>query len=118
MKTIFIAALFMAFSQVISAQTNDEYKKLFSDAIATEKRGSSIAAVFVDEKGPRFVNFGTLGKGASPAAADDKTIYEIGSITKLFVGVLLADAVKRGEVKLDDPISKYLPASVKMPKFD
>ena len=46
---------------------------------------------------------------------DARTIFEIGSITKAFTGALLADMVARGEVKLDDPVQKYLPANVRMP---
>jgi CubicO group peptidase (beta-lactamase class C family) len=43
---------------------------------------------------------------------DDDTVFEIGSITKVFTGMLLAQAVLNGEVKLDDPISLYLPEGV------
>ncbi|MEO1496503.1 MAG: serine hydrolase domain-containing protein [Planctomycetota bacterium] len=49
---------------------------------------------------------GPSPEGPSPAA---DTIYEIGSITKAFTGTLLADAVLRGEMSLDDPASKWLP---------
>lgn len=38
-----------------------------------------------------------------------KSVFEIGSITKVFTGTLLADMVERGEVALDDPVAKYLP---------
>ncbi len=43
-------------------------------------------------------------------------MFEIGSATKVFTSLLLADMVQRGEVALDDPVVKYLPASVKMPQ--
>jgi CubicO group peptidase (beta-lactamase class C family) len=46
---------------------------------------------------------------------DGNTVFEIGSITKAFTGALLADMVARGEVKLDDPIAKYLPKTVRVP---
>lgn len=47
---------------------------------------------------------------------DERTVYEIGSITKTFTGVLLADASLRGEVALDDPVARHLPDSVKIPQ--
>lgn len=100
------------------AQTDEEYKKLFRERVEVGKAGSGIAAVLVDEKGARFVNYGKLSADVNSAAADENTIFEIGSITKLFVGVLLADAVARGEVRLDAPISVYLPKTVKTPKFN
>jgi D-alanyl-D-alanine-carboxypeptidase/D-alanyl-D-alanine-endopeptidase len=46
------------------------------------------------------------------------TIFAIGSITKVFTTILLADMVDRGLVNLDDPIEKYLPSTVKVPKFN
>lgn len=49
---------------------------------------------------------GVTPGGPSP---DGKTIYEIGSITKAFTGTLLADAVQRGELDVDDPVNKWLP---------
>jgi serine-type D-Ala-D-Ala carboxypeptidase/endopeptidase len=46
---------------------------------------------------------------------DGDTAYEIGSVTKVFTALLLADMVEKGEVKLSDPISKYLPESIHAP---
>ena len=41
--------------------------------------------------------------------ADEDTFYEIGSITKVLTGELLAIAIERGEVGLDDPLGSHLP---------
>ena len=46
---------------------------------------------------------------------DGDTIYEFGSATKVLTGILLADAVVQGQVKLDQPAGELLPAGVKMP---
>lgn len=43
------------------------------------------------------------------ADLDAEAVFEIGSISKAFTGELLAEAVLRGEVALDDPVSKHLP---------
>src|SRR5512132_4333622 len=40
----------------------------------------------------------------------------MGSATKVFTSLLLADSVRRGEVALSDPASKYLPPDVKIPE--
>ncbi len=58
--------------------------------------------------------FGHLGDEAT-AAPDADTVFEIGSISKVFTGLLLADAVGRGTVALEDPVQKYLPADVVVP---
>jgi CubicO group peptidase (beta-lactamase class C family) len=62
-------------------------------------------------------NYGETEKGKKqlPTAA---TIYEIGSISKTYTAILLADAVKKGKVKLDDPINKYLPDSIPLLQFN
>lgn len=64
----------------------------------------------------------TYGFGAMStqnlAAPDANTIYEIGSVSKVFTGLLLAEAITRGEVELDTPLSRLLPADVKPPKRD
>jgi CubicO group peptidase (beta-lactamase class C family) len=48
------------------------------------------------------------GWSATGPVPDPKTLFEIGSITKAFTGVLLADMHLRGEVALDDPLSRHL----------
>src|SRR4051812_14105449 len=44
-----------------------------------------------------------------------ESIFEIGSITKMFTALVLADMVERGEVALSDPVSKYLRADLALP---
>jgi D-alanyl-D-alanine-carboxypeptidase/D-alanyl-D-alanine-endopeptidase len=61
-----------------------------------------------------FVGSGTAGPGrASPPLAD--TIFEIGSVTKVFTATLLAALVEDGTVTLQDPVQGYLPADVRLP---
>jgi CubicO group peptidase (beta-lactamase class C family) len=42
---------------------------------------------------------------------DEDTSLEIGSVTKVFTGILLADMVERGDVTLEDQISAWLPGA-------
>lgn len=63
----------------------------------------------------RILTYGSGGEGARALGAE--SVFEIGSITKTFTGVLLADMVMRGEVSLRDPVSRYLPAHVRMPSW-
>jgi CubicO group peptidase (beta-lactamase class C family) len=46
---------------------------------------------------------------------DGRTLFEIGSITKVFTGILLADMAARGEVRLEDPVERLLPAGISVP---
>ncbi len=40
---------------------------------------------------------------------DDRSLYEIGSVTKVFTAILLAVLVQEGRLKLDDPVGQLLP---------
>jgi len=52
-------------------------------------------------------NYGTLRKGIN-ALPDSTTIYEIGSISKTFTGLLLAQAILDKKIKPEDDIRDYL----------
>jgi CubicO group peptidase (beta-lactamase class C family) len=71
----------------------------------------------LDEHGGRVFSAGKLDNGADSKVGGD-TIFELGSVTKVFTALLLLEAVRRGEVHLDDPVAKYLPAAVTVPAFD
>ena len=58
--------------------------------------------------------YGRCGTGAHDRP-DGGTIFEIGSITKVFTGLLLADLAERGIVGRDDSLARYLPASAAVP---
>jgi D-alanyl-D-alanine-carboxypeptidase/D-alanyl-D-alanine-endopeptidase len=62
----------------------------------------------------RLVGHGHVRTGA-PDLPDSSTIFEIGSVTKVFTGLLLADLAEQGLVRLDDPLAGYLPAGVRVP---
>lgn len=59
-----------------------------------------------------------FGKGPDGAVPNGKTLYEIGSITKVYTSLLLADAVQRREVTLDTPVSELLPPGIVVPSKD
>jgi len=61
-----------------------------------------------------LLGYGRLGADLSQKP-DGDTIYEIGSVTKVFTGILLADEVIQGRVKLDEAAGELLPSGVKMP---
>ncbi len=95
--------------------TNEQVRQILQDRIERDKRGVAIVVGLIDEKGSRVVAFGNTVKGGGGMPADGKTMFEIGSITKVFTSLLLADMVAKGEVKLDDPVAKYLPKEVRVP---
>ena len=63
----------------------------------------------------------SLVLGYGKVARDDRrtpdghTVFEIGSVTKVFTAALLAEMAGRGEVALDQPVAELLPPGVRMP---
>jgi serine-type D-Ala-D-Ala carboxypeptidase/endopeptidase len=55
------------------------------------------------------------GRGAAGARLDDHSLFEIGSITKTFTSVILADMVSKGTVRLDQPVAELLPPGTVVP---
>lgn len=56
-----------------------------------------------------------LVAGPKAAKIDERTRFQIGSISKTFTATILAQMVLAHEVSLDDPIARYLPAAVHAP---
>ena len=69
----------------------------------------------IEPPGRRVVVHGRSG-APDNRPLDGDTVFQIGSVTKVFTGLLLADMVQRGVVAVDDPASKYLPPGVRMPE--
>lgn len=61
-------------------------------------------SIYVNGKTHQF-HFGELTDGTKP---NNQTLYEIGSISKTYVGLLLSQAVHDGKLNLDEDIRKYL----------
>ncbi|HXI31681.1 MAG TPA: serine hydrolase [Vicinamibacterales bacterium] len=92
-----------------------EITKIIADRIDVQKQSVGIVVGVIESSGRRVVSHGALAKGdARPLSGD--TLFEIGSITKVFTSLLLAEAVERHEVALADPVAKYLPDTAKVPE--
>src|ERR1017187_8555810 len=99
-------------SRVLS---DSEIRRILVERIDTFRQGVGIVVGVIEPLGRRVVSYGRLNQTDSRPLNRD-TIFEIGSVTKVFTSLLLADMVQRGEVALADPVAKYLPSGVKMPE--
>ncbi len=68
----------------------------------------------INPQGTKFYSYGkiTLPNGQPP---NENTIFEIGSVTKVFTALLLADMAERGQLTLEDPVERYLPKHISVP---
>lgn len=115
MRLIF-AVLFLTLPLLRAEEPADARIRAILQERLDARKATGMVVGIVDQKGSRVVACGTTADSPESAKVDGNTIYEIGSITKAFTGILLAEAVRRNEVKLDDPVAKYLPATVKVPQ--
>jgi D-alanyl-D-alanine-carboxypeptidase/D-alanyl-D-alanine-endopeptidase len=92
-----------------------EIREILVKRIDQQKQAVGIVVGVIDPNGRRVVAYGNLANG-DPRTLDGDTIFEIGSVTKVFTSLVLADMVNRKEVALDDPAAKYLPENVRMPE--
>jgi D-alanyl-D-alanine-carboxypeptidase/D-alanyl-D-alanine-endopeptidase len=102
-------------SSPIAPPSDAEIRRILTERIDVQKQGVGIVVGIIDPHGRRIVAYGALEKGDT-RPLDGDTIFEIGSITKVFTALLAADMAQRGELKLDDPIQKYLPPVVRIPE--
>ncbi|HVY69630.1 MAG TPA: serine hydrolase [Verrucomicrobiae bacterium] len=90
-----------------------EIEAALRECVDNRRLAPGIAVAVVEPEGTRIFTRGKARAGGPDV--DGATVFEIGSITKVFTSLLLQEAVDRGVMKLDDPVAKYLPASVKVP---
>jgi len=86
----------------IDSIINKSVLKFLSD---TTRVGLSVGIYYNNNSS--IYHYGSTQKGKQ-ILPTDKTIYEIGSISKTFAGTLLAQAVKDKKVKMDDDVRLYL----------
>ena len=77
---------------------------LLAERLEQLPKGCAVAAVIVSDQGHEFRMF---GEGVAR-----NVIFEIGSVTKVFTALLLADMVCRKEVALEQPVRELLPAEL------
>ncbi len=101
--------------QALPVLSTEEIREILVKRVDQQKQAVGIVVGVIDPNGRCVIAYGKLATGDTRPIVGD-TIFEIGSVTKVFTSLLLADMVSRKEVALDDPAGKYLPANVRMPE--
>jgi CubicO group peptidase (beta-lactamase class C family) len=95
-----------------TAPETDSIPAMLKQVVGANEKSVGMIAITVDEAGSRMATSGS--SGVAGLALDDNTVFEIMSITKVLTALMLVDMAERGEVAVDDPVAKYLPASLTM----
>jgi serine-type D-Ala-D-Ala carboxypeptidase/endopeptidase len=92
--------------------SDDAIRSLLAERMA--HNGVGVVVGVIEPAGQRVVAYGR--SDAPNGRLDGDTVFQLGSLTKTFTTLLLADMVKSGEVGLEDPVASYLPRDVQMPE--
>jgi CubicO group peptidase (beta-lactamase class C family) len=88
-------------------------QRLLDERVARNRAGGIVLAIRDSDGTTKVFHAGASGRPGLDLDAD--TLFEIGSITKTFTAALLGDMVIRGELKLEDPVERFLPPGMKPP---
>ncbi|EEW4708329.1 BlaEC family class C beta-lactamase [Escherichia coli] len=108
-KTTLCALLITASCSTFAApqQINDIVHRTITPLIEQQKIPGMAVAVIYQGK-PYYFTWG-YADIAKKQPVTQQTLFELGSVSKTFTGVLGGDAIARGEIKLSDPATKYWP---------
>jgi CubicO group peptidase (beta-lactamase class C family) len=102
-------------SQSLTVLGSNKIHEILVKRIDQQKQALGIIVGVIDPNGRRIIAHGKLAATDS-RMPDGDTIFEIGSISKIFTSLLLAEMVERKEVALEDRVAKYLPEHVTIPE--
>ncbi|MBN1224608.1 MAG: beta-lactamase family protein [Candidatus Aminicenantes bacterium] len=107
----FVQCAFKSFQEkYISNEVKDSIKKRVDNA---ESVGIVVGIINADGKTESFC-YGTMGLD-DDRPVDEHSVYEIGSISKVFTCTVLADMIEEKTLDLTDPADMYLPQRVTLP---
>jgi serine-type D-Ala-D-Ala carboxypeptidase/endopeptidase len=99
------------------ASSEESVAAVLRERVDVGRESLGLVAGLLDGDRRSVFAYGQSGS-ESNRALDVDTVFEIGSITKVFTALLFADMVVRGEVSPGDPVAKFLPRDVRVPEFD
>ncbi|OGN61243.1 MAG: hypothetical protein A3F40_02785 [Chlamydiae bacterium RIFCSPHIGHO2_12_FULL_27_8] len=113
LKRLLIATIFLPFLgyALLESELEDVMKKCVDEG---HTHGMVIGVI--DENGTRFYKYGNMGIN-DQRPVDQNTLFETGSVTKIFTSLLLSKMVEDKEVRFDDPIEKFFPDEVTIPSY-
>ncbi len=106
------AACYMILTSSVFAAHASQTDALVKPLVESKSIVGCVVGIFDNGKN-EVHGYGEVHHGAADKPNGD-TVYEIGSMTKVFTGTLLGDAVRRGKLTLEAPLQDFLPADVKL----
>lgn len=95
--------------------SDKEILEILRHRIDIDKMATGMAVGIIKVKDKQMVVYGHQDSVGSKLIGKN-TLFEIGSITKVFTSLLLAEMVYHNELHFDDPVEKHLSADFKIPQ--
>ena len=103
--------------QGVEPLTESQIRTLLAEFVDEDRQSVGVVAGTTSAEGRVVVGYGHLSAD-DPTQPDGDTVFEIGSITKVFTATVLADLVAQEELGLDTPVQSVLGDEVSMPTSD
>jgi CubicO group peptidase (beta-lactamase class C family) len=103
-------------NEIAEAAIKDKADALAAKYLASGSGGVGLVIGVIDGDRRMILSYGetVIGNGQKPRT---NTIFQIGSITKVFTATLLAIYAEKNVVNYSDPLEKYVPTGTKVPSW-
>ena len=98
------------------AAREDDLRTALEQRFKGDRSGACIAAAVIENSATAQAYFCAHAK--PERSIDERTAFEIGSVTKTMTAALLAEIIGRGEIAIDDPLAELLPPGMNVPSFN
>jgi CubicO group peptidase (beta-lactamase class C family) len=99
-----------------SQNLTDQWVKKAAGPLVENRVVDGLSVGYIEGEHYGIVHLGSSNRAKK--TADNLTVYEIGSVSKVFTGLLLADAVVRDEINLNAAADVSNPAGIRLPSRD
>lgn len=108
LKFFFLVALLFSFILVFGQEKGTNAKENIRNTVDKFPAGTELAIAIISNGKTEFIGYKKEQNGVTEIE-NRNSLFEIGSVTKVFTAALLAKEVEKGKLKLNDPISTFLP---------
>jgi serine-type D-Ala-D-Ala carboxypeptidase/endopeptidase len=116
MRALFLSLALALSTAAAMAASGYDLRAALEQRFKGDRSGACIAAAVVENGTTAQAYFCANAK--TERSIDERTAFEIGSITKTMTAALLAEIIARGEIAIDDPLAKLLPPGTEVPSFN
>jgi CubicO group peptidase (beta-lactamase class C family) len=99
-----------------SQNLTDQWVEKAASPLVEKRVADGLSVGYIEGQHYGIVHLGSSSRARKKA--DNLTVYEIGSVSKVFTGLMLADAVVRGEINLNAAADVANPAGMRLPSRD